>query len=286
MTPKFHCQLPDGRILKVKYGQQNAEVEAEVAGTRLMRALGFGADDMFVVRAVHCAGCPRFPFHSLKCHEKFELPALCFGGPLSADGVRTFASAVIERRLDGTVIEGVEDQGWSWFELDRIDPSRGGATRAEIDAFRLLAVFLAHWDNKGANQRLICQPDGATGWPLRRSIAMIQDLGATFGPVRVDLPSWRATPVWQRSCRMHRSACTRFPTKGRPSRTAGVGGGASNDRRPARTALASAVAELFTASRITSYDGIDCGAHDADAWARVFEDKVREIREAGPCPNP
>jgi len=71
LTPKFHCELPDGRILKVKYGRQNAEVEAETAGTRLMRALGFAADDMFVVRAVHCAGCPRFPFQSLRCHDRF-----------------------------------------------------------------------------------------------------------------------------------------------------------------------------------------------------------------------
>jgi hypothetical protein len=28
-TPKFHCALPDGRILKIKYGRRNAELEAE-----------------------------------------------------------------------------------------------------------------------------------------------------------------------------------------------------------------------------------------------------------------
>ena len=50
-TQKFHCQLPDGRILKIKYGEQNAELQAEVAGTRLLRALGFSADDMFVVKS-------------------------------------------------------------------------------------------------------------------------------------------------------------------------------------------------------------------------------------------
>jgi hypothetical protein len=286
-TQKFHCQLPDGRIFKVKYGAQNAELQAEVAGTRLLRALGFSADDMFVVRAVQCDGCPRFPFHSLKCNEKLDLPALCFGGPLSPEGVRTFTSAVIEQRLDGTVIEGFDDQGWSWFELARIDPSRGGATRAEIDAFRLLAVFLAHWDNKGANQRLICPagrelPDGHCAAP----IVMIQDLGATFGPARVDLPNWRATPIWQ-----DRAACAismhALPYEGATFPDVSV----SEAGRVMILGLLEQLSrqqlrQLFTASRITSFDGIDGEAHNPDAWARVFEDKVRQIRTGGPCPNP
>jgi hypothetical protein len=285
LTQKFHCQMPDGRIFKVKYGAQNAELQAEVAGTRLLRALGFSADDMFVVRAVHCDGCPRFPFYSLKCNEQLDLPALCFGGPLAADGVRTFSSAVIERRLEGTVIEAFDDQGWSWYEVDRIDSSRGGATRAEIDAFRLVAMLLAHWDNKATNQRLICPagrelPDGQCAAP----IAMIQDLGATFGPLRVDLPSWRATPIWR-----DRARCTismhAFP----------FGGGTFPDVTVSEAGRLMAVSlleqlsrdqlrQLFIASRMTSYDGIDGAGRNADAWAAVFEDKVTELRGGGPCP--
>jgi hypothetical protein len=91
---------------------------------------------MFVVRAVHCDGCPRFPFQSVQCSEYWHLGAICFGGPFGPSGVRTFATTVIERRLEGAVIESFDDQGWSWNELDRIDPSRGGATRAEVDALR------------------------------------------------------------------------------------------------------------------------------------------------------
>lgn len=285
-TQKFHCQMPDGRVFKVKYGAQNAELQAEVAGTRLLRALGFSADDMFVVRAVNCDGCPRFPFHSLKCNEALELPALCFGGPLAANGVRTFTSAVIERRLEGTVIEGFEDQGWNWYELDRIDASRGGATRAEIDAFRLLAVLLAHWDNKAANQRLICPtgrelPDGQCAVP----VAMIQDLGATFGPIRVDLPSWRATPIWR-----DRAACT-ISMRALP-----YGGATFADIKVSEAGRLMIVGlleqlshhqlrDLFIASRVTSYDGIDGEGRNPDAWARAFEGKVREIREGGPCPG-
>jgi hypothetical protein len=286
-TQKFHCQLPDGRIVKVKYGTQNAELQAEVAGTRLLRALGFSADDMFAVRAVHCDGCPRFPFHSLKCDEQLHLPALCFGGPLAPDGVRPFTSAVIERRLDGTIIEAYEDQGWSWYELDRIDASRGGATRAEIDALRLVAILLAHWDNKGANQRLICPagrelPDGRCAAP----VAMIQDLGATFGPMRIDLPSWRATSIWR-----DRAACTismrALPYEGGTFPDVSI----SESGRVMTADLLEQLSrqqlrQLFIASRITAYDGIDGEARNPDAWAQAFEDKVREIRAGGPCPNP
>lgn len=284
-TQKFHCQLPDGRIVKVKYGAQNAELQAEVAGTRLLHALGFAADDMFVVRAVNCDGCPRFPFHSLQCNEQLHLPALCFAGPLGSGGVRTFTSAVIEQRFDGDVIESFEDQGWSWYELDRVEPSRGGASRAEIDAFRLMAMLLAHWDNKAANQRLICPtgrelPDGGCAAP----IAMIQDLGATFGPVRVDLPSWRGTQIWRdpRACTISMRS---LPFEGATFPDVRVSErGRVMIVRLLEQLSRDQLRELFTASRITSFDSIDAHARRADAWVQAFENKVAEIRAGGPCP--
>ena len=42
-------------------------------------------------------------------------------------------------------------QGWAWWELKDVN-----APRVDLDALRLLAVFLAHWDNKADNQRLVC----------------------------------------------------------------------------------------------------------------------------------
>jgi hypothetical protein len=286
LTPKFHCQLPDGRILKVKYGEQNAELQAEVAGTRLLKSLGFAADDMFTVRAVHCAGCPRFPFRSLQCHDRFGLRLLCFGGPTDYDRVRTFTTAVIERRLEGTVIEAFDDQGWSWYEMDKIGSGRDGSTRAEVDAFRVLAVVLAHWDNKGANQRLLCPagrelPDGRCAEP----IAMIQDLGATFGPNRVDLLNWRKVPVWS-----DRATCTVSMSM------LPYGGATFPDRRiseAGRLLIAGLLEQLspqqledlFTASRIIMYDEIDAESRDPRAWFNAFRDKVRQIRQGPPCPE-
>ncbi len=283
-TPKFHCRLPDGRVVKVKYGAHNAELQAELAGTRLLRALGFPADEMFAVHSVRCAGCPAYPFEALLCNEKTGFGLLCFSGGIDPRHVRVMTPVVIERRLPGTDIEGTDDQGWSWFELDRIDPARGGATRAEVDALRLLAVVLAHWDNKDANQRLIC-PEGKERAPggCSEPIAMIQDLGATFGPQRVDLQNWRAVPVWS-----DRARCS-------VSMEALPYSGATFDERriseQGRAMLAglldqlsdAQLADLFLAARFAEFDGVSAEARDPRAWAAVFREKVRAVREGGPC---
>ena len=48
----------------------------------------------------------------------------------------------LEQRLPGRKIEAFEDQGWNWYELPQVDEAAGGASRAELDAFRLMAVLL------------------------------------------------------------------------------------------------------------------------------------------------
>ena len=47
-SPKFECVFEGGEVLKVKYGS-SPEVHTEVAATRLMHALGAGADRMYLV---------------------------------------------------------------------------------------------------------------------------------------------------------------------------------------------------------------------------------------------
>src|SRR5687767_14974592 len=77
-SPKFACASA-GDELKVKFGSGNAEVYAEVAATRLLWALGFGADRMYPVRVI-CRGCPDN-----------------LTGILRADGSTLFDPAVIEQ---------------------------------------------------------------------------------------------------------------------------------------------------------------------------------------------
>lgn len=283
-TPKFNCGLPDGETVKVKYGMANPEIFTEVAATRLLTALGFATDSMYVVKAVRCAGCPKFPYPALLCIEKTGLKS-CIAGGLNYQETVSIQPATIERRLAGDKIESFDDQGWEWSELDRIDPAAGGSSRAEVDAFRLMAVFLAHWDNKAENQRLLCPPgkrqaDGGCAQPL----AIIQDLGGTFGPTKLELHNWRQTPVWTNpeKCLV---SMKNLPFNGAtfPDRQISEGG------RRMILGLLEPISEpqlvqLFTASGMTSYDQLAAAARDPRAWAAAFQDKVRQIRSAGPCP--
>lgn len=285
-TPKFNCELPDGTRVRVKYGSVNPEIFAEVAATRLLAALGFGADRMHVVRGIRCAGCPSLPFQALQCMQKTGLERACVPGGLDYTRVVDIEPAVIERRIPGTKIEAQPDQGWAWFELDRVDAAAGGSRRSEVDALRLIAVLLAHWDNKAENQRLICEPgterkDGSCGAPF----ALIQDLGATFGPAKLDIHNWRKTPVWADP------ATCRVSMKSLP-----YGGGTFPDRqiwedgRQHALRLLEAVSsrqltDLFTAARVTTYDGVPVEGRRVEAWVEVFQDKVRQIRSGGPCPR-
>ena len=55
-SPKFRCLLPPADEVKVKFGGTNGEVYGEVLATRLLWALGFGADRVYLVRVL-CRGC-------------------------------------------------------------------------------------------------------------------------------------------------------------------------------------------------------------------------------------
>jgi hypothetical protein len=284
-TPKFNCELPGGEVVKVKYGWANPEIHAEVAATRLLNALGFGADRMYLVRKVICQGCPTFPFQALKCVEQTGLEKACLPAGINYAHSNGFAPAVIERRMPGSVIEAVEDQGWAWFELDRIDPAHGGSPRHEVDAFRLMAMILAHWDNKGPNQRLICLPDGEReGGGCTKPFALMQDVGGTFGPVKLDLRNWRATPVWvdARACRVSMKA---LPFNGATFPDAQI----SEEGRLLLLGLLEQLStdqltRLFTGSGVTAFDSLSAEARGPHAWVKTLQDKIRQITEAGPCP--
>src|SRR5687767_9026787 len=129
-SPKFACVTASGDELKVKYGETNGEVHGEVAATRLLWALGFGADSMYSVRVI-CRGCP---------------PTI--GVSTAQSDERLVDPAVIERKMAGREVTDAGQEGWSWLELDLIDEESGGATRAQRDALKLIAVFLQHTDSK------------------------------------------------------------------------------------------------------------------------------------------
>ena len=190
-SQKFACALAADDEVKVKFGVANGEVEGEVLATRLLWALGFGADRMYPVR-VMCRGCPA-----------------SYGVATDRADERLIEPAVIERKMPA-LSAPVADEGWSWPELDVIDERAGGAPRAHRDALKLLAVLIQHTDSKPEQQRLVClAPAGTTAASnddCARPFMMINDLGLTFGRANlanenavgsVNFAEWAHTPVWK-----------------------------------------------------------------------------------------
>jgi hypothetical protein len=270
MSPKFACRIGRDDEVKVKYGGSNGEVYAEVAASRLLWALGFGADHMYPVRVV-CRGCPRE-----------------FNGTARGDGDREFVfdPAVIERKMSGHEIAAE----WSWRELERVSEEAGGAPLAHRDALKLLAVFLQHTDSKPQQQRLICLDKGpaAGAAECARPFMLINDVGLTFGraslfnenePSGMNLTAWKKTPVWKDStgCVGHLpksfSGTLAYPAISEAGRRFLAG---------LLVQLTDAqIADLFTAARVTLRARTPGDATDGFAtieeWADAFRAKRAEI---------
>lgn len=270
-TPKFDCELPNGQKIKVKYGWTN-EIPSEIAATRLLDAMGFGADRVSRVETVRCYGCPFQPFHTRGLIELLGLAGY-FDKRIDYLSHRDFHNVSVERNLEGTPIEVGDERGWAFYELDEIDPSRGGASGAEVDALRLMAMFLHHWDNKSSNQRLICT-DSRTA-DCTHPLAMIQDVGSVFGPRKVELVAWKSRPVWFGD----RAMC-RLSMRGMP-----YNGGTFEDiqiSEAGRALLADRLRQL-SAKQIETLFTVG-GFEDVPQWTAVFQDRVRQIVERQACP--
>lgn len=187
---KFDCAVGEGDVVKVRYGEQNGKVEGEVLATRILWALGFGADRVYPVR-VQCRGCSSDPW-------KMRAPV---------PGDQIFDPAAIERKPPGAEIKADKKGGWAWPELDLIDEQAGGAPKAQVDALKLLAVFLQHTDNKVEQERLVCLPGGKTDeGGCNKPFMYLHDVGLTFGHANVfnkatvgsvNFEEWSRTPIWR-----------------------------------------------------------------------------------------
>lgn len=279
-TSKFNCVLDGGTVIKVKYGR-NPEIQGEVAGTRLLRALGFPADEVTIVPRLRCYGCPRDPFVTAVAGSWTYTRELL--GPSGfANGYTDFEWVSIERKFAAPAIETDTTKGWAFWEL-----RQATSHRADLDALRLLAVFIAHWDNKSENQRLVCL-DGPSPTPApdcRQPLAMIQDLGATFGPTKVNIGSWPSVPIWT-----NRETCTvsmrSLPWKGGTFpdvQISEAGRRQLADRFEAMTD--EDLRAIFQAARFPEFQTATDDAVDLREWVAAFRMRARQIVYAGPCPD-
>jgi len=284
-SPKFDCHLETGEPVRIKYGK-TGEVPAEVATTRLLRTMGFGADRVQYVEKLRCYGCPEEPFSVMKAVEITQAETFYNNLMLSYDEFEEFEWAALERKFDGREVRTENVEGWSMFELDKVDPAKGGAPRAHVDALRLLAVFLAHWDNKTENQRLVCVSADAGDERERCAtpFLLLQDVGSTFGPTKTDLDAWEKAPIWE-----NRASCL---TSMRELPFSGATFGQARISEEGRRFLADMLikfsdrqlTDLFTTSRFDDSLGVFRRSSPIADWVRVFKARVREIVEGPPCP--
>jgi len=271
-TPKFLCRRGSrDDVFKVKWGEENGEVYADVVGTRLLWALGFPADRVYPVR-IECTGCADDPWRDPAPHPG-HIPAL-------------FTPASAERQFAGETIEETPHQGWRWSELGRVDSGAGGAPRADTDALRLLAAFIQHRDSKPDNQRLVCPPPAVVVEPggtrnCRQPVMMIDDLGSAFGGPslllathKMQLDAWRGRPVWKDPVRCIADVTTERARDGLDLPHIGEDG---------RRLLARLLAGLDRSQVTALFEMGRAGERgDVSAWVAVFEERRREIEHPVP----
>jgi hypothetical protein len=285
-APKFNCRLESGEKIRVKYGR-TPEIPSEVAVSRLLHALGFGADAVMMVPKLRCYGCPAEPFITMRTLGLAGAHEL-YGRVMNKDSYKDFEWVAVERKHWGRAIETDAIEGWAFFELDLIDEKKGGAPKAHVDALRLLSVMLAHWDNKSENQRLVCMSE--KDWPengkCSRPMAMLQDVGSAFGPRKVDLDKWEKVSIWS-----DRAACVAtmddLPYNGATFKPVRISEAGRRHLASLLTQLSDGqITALFTGARFDQAKGLTgFQASPVSEWARVFRRKVHEISDGPSCPQ-
>ena len=285
-SPKFDCVVDGGEQIRVKYGH-TAEIHSEVAAARLLAALGFGADHVILVERLRCHGCPAIPFMTMKAVDLTQTAA-AYEKLVDYSEHKEFEWVAVERKHPAFAITTEETKGWAFFELDAVDAKKGGAPREHLDALRLMAVFLAHWDNKSENQRLVCLSGNhsAKAGACRKPFAMLQDVGSVFGPKKVDLGGWQRAPIWsdRRACVVSMET---LPSGGATFAPVAITEGG---RRLLASLLGQLsdrqLTDLFTGARFDKLKALFPSRTDTIRdWVRVFKQRVLEISDGPPCPQ-
>ena len=215
-SPKFACRVGDDE-LKIKYGGTNGEVYGEVLATRLLWALGFGADRMYPVNVI-CRGCPE---------ELGGIERSGRGQPLRS-----------RHRRAQDAGQGTGSRRQAGLVMGRPRPYHSGARRRAARQSRCtcgcwpcsFSTPTASLSSSGSSARVRLErrtgrtDKGGKGAKdatadCNRPFLMVSDLGLTFGRASatnansassVNLAAWRETPVW-----MEGTQCTGQPARSR-----------------------------------------------------------------------
>ena len=183
-TPKFHCSVPgnvdeDGDLVRYKVkphfkGQSrdkmNGEIFGEFLSSRFSKAMGFFADDEWVVD-VTCPDCE-------KSLTKGFQDGASWAPFQPAAGIEMSLGRGIDVKCNN------KDAGPLAGTLQSL--LQGGAPRAEIDAFKIWLAFIDHGDTKTDNHKFACldskkNADGTRTCKPGQAVFYVSDMGSTFG---------------------------------------------------------------------------------------------------------
>jgi hypothetical protein len=235
---------------------------------------------------VTCRNCPDDPFGVSGANWKR-------GNPGDSD-TEVFDPAVIERE-SGHKVEVPGYEGWAFPELDKIGTTPGGATRAQLDALKLIAVFIQHSDSKPGQQEIVCaegrkEKDAEGNETCEEAWLVIKDLGGSFGKAtrlnssKMKLSDWDSTAIWKDAKQCVGDMPRSFTGSLEDPKISEAG------RRFLATQLTKLsdrqIRDLFTVSDVVrrgeEIEGKDGKKRKVtvDDWARVFKRKRAEIVQA------
>jgi hypothetical protein len=152
-NPKFTVTDAGGVKWKVKLG---AEAKPETVATRFVWAVGYFTDEDYFLREARVKGMPN------RIHRGRKL--------VGSDG--TMKNARLERDVSGEKKEGQ----WKWKDAQL------SGTR-EWNGLRVMMALINNWDLKDENNTIY-----SVGKQDEKHLEyVVSDLGATFGPERLDL---------------------------------------------------------------------------------------------------
>ena len=147
-------------------------------------------------------------------------------------------------------------------------------------------MFLAHWDNKADNQRLVCL---SKDWPQAAScpepFLILQDVGSTFGPNRLDLGAWEKAKIWadRQECKLSMEELPYDGATFGPTRVSERGrrflAGLLEQLTDAQ------LTDLFAGARFDKPRSALKEMSPVPEWVRVFKTRVRAISDGPPCPD-
>ncbi len=265
---------------------RGGEIPAETATSALLRALGFGADEVHLVQRLRCYGCPDEPFLTMKATELTGSASL-YERSIDFDTFKDFEWVSIERKLPAPSIETEDIEGWGFFELEKVDSAKGGAARVRTSMPCGCLPSSSHTGTTSQRISASCvsRRTGRKGPRAHGRCCLLHDVGATFGPRKLDLDVVGEGGDLAGPRDLHgldaRVAARRrdVSRNSRPRGRSPVFGPATFAalRTSAHRLVCRRPASITTVGRLNP-------ARPVGDWVRVFKQKVTAITEGPPCP--